>query len=657
MNYQPGDVLKDKYRIDERLGSGAMGEVYRAEHIKLHKEVAIKVMHVHVAENEEALARFKREAHAAAKLEHPHICAVTDFDTAEGGDFYLVMEYLHGETLKCRLQREGRLHPASALRIMDDLLSALECAHEYGIVHRDVKPDNIILKSRDGRTDYVKLIDFGIAHTDVTSLSQNIALTKTGQVYGTPQYLSPEQVLGEPVDRRADLYACGCTLFEMLMGNPPFGSRNYLVLLNSHLSLEPPPITVDIPCAVELNLVVQKLLKKDPAERFQSASEVRAILAEIREMLGTTKTSPETSALHRFLVSHDAFQTGGTKSAEMDVVPDTVPIPETPFLPVEPVPQQAPRRTGFVHYAVIGVLLVAIIAMAIAIVQFRRENAELEAALLRLEVRSAQAHMEPRKPVPTSFVIDDAMLKTITEAECRIAGDPEMSADEDMRRAAEECMLRHYSEAKAYFDRLKHRYSHNVHFLSMYLVDAYALGETDEVLSIIGHIFEIDSAAVCDPAVRNIIYALIEDDDVFDKLRMIFKVLKSPRVVNGLAWLILLTPCNQYRLRFERLLECYDSVSDDFDTKWLVKSVKVWRPFKTSGTCDDRQKFVDEFVIEGLNEYCNAPSLDPSQPQSRCSLCYDIWRTKAPAQADSAAPNTPPSDASPSDASPSDAAQ
>ena len=224
MTYKPGDILKDRYLINEKLGNGSMGEVYRAEHLTLHRQVAIKVMHVHVAENEKSLARFRREAREVAKLDHPHICQVLDFDMTEEGDFYIVMEYLQGETLRERIDQHGKIKTRSAFRIMHDLLGALEMAHRLGIVHRDVKPDNIMLKNREGRDDYVKLIDFGIAHSDNPD-DGNGSLTQTGQIYGTPQYLSPEQVMGEPVDERADLYSCGCILYEMLEGTPRLMQR------------------------------------------------------------------------------------------------------------------------------------------------------------------------------------------------------------------------------------------------------------------------------------------------------------------------------------------------------------------------------------------------------------------------------------------------
>ena len=187
MSYTPGDILKDKYVIKEVLGQGSMGEVYRAEHVTIHRQFAIKLMHVHIAEKADSLVRFRREASAAAQLEHPHICQVIDFDSTENGDFYLVMEFLKGETLRDRLKRNGTIEIRSIFHIMDDLLCALECAHASGIVHRDVKPENIALINQEERDDYVKLIDFGIAHAD-KPIDNDGTLTQAGQFYGTPQY-------------------------------------------------------------------------------------------------------------------------------------------------------------------------------------------------------------------------------------------------------------------------------------------------------------------------------------------------------------------------------------------------------------------------------------------------------------------------------------
>ena len=276
--YKPGDILKERYRIIEKIGDGAMGDVYRAEHVTLHREFAIKLMHLHLIEDPDALARFKREASAAAQLDNPHICQVTDFDTTEQGHFYIVMEYLHGETLDNRLERLKTLPLDSIFRIMHDLLDALECAHEHGIVHRDIKPANIMLKQRENRDDYVKLIDFGVAHSSNDEIN---GITKSGQVFGTPQYLSPEQVMGDPVDQRSDLYAIGCTLYEMIEGTPPFTAEKYIILLNQHLVLAPPHLTAQIEHAQELDAIIQKLLQKDPNHRFSSALELRETLDQV----------------------------------------------------------------------------------------------------------------------------------------------------------------------------------------------------------------------------------------------------------------------------------------------------------------------------------------------------------------------------------------
>ncbi len=653
MAYTPGFILNDKYQIIEKLGSGAMGEVYRAEHIKLHKEVAIKVMHVRIAENKEALKRFKREAYSAAKLEHPHICAVTDFDVTDDGDFYLVMEYLHGETLRTRIQREKSIPVMSALRIMDDLLSALECAHEYGIVHRDIKPDNIILNSRDDRTDYVKLIDFGIAHTEISSLSHNEALTKAGQVYGTPQYLSPEQALGEPVDLRSDLYSCGCTLFEMLVGEPPFSDQNYIVLLNKHVALEPPPLPSSIPCSVELNLVIQKLLKKDPSARFSTAHETRAILNEIRGLLVTSssQSAADANPLHNFLVNHDALRTAvDSGSDEAENVPtdmDSIDVSQVRKAarmnntePVIDVPQmyRHPHHKAIIAAAIVVGLV--IILMGIALISSLKKQNELDGIVQKLNehLESSEAMMNERmadlhKHDHLKYELSPDVLRNYIESECRIADDPQMNSDPELRAGAEECLLKNYEKAKEHFDKVKDKFADNLHFQFIYMTIVYQLGDTDETIKSVLHLFNSDSAAVCEPSVREIIYALYENHDAYEQLSTQLKVIDNPRIINGLAWLILLTPCNRYEVRFNNLLATYDARLEDGNRshiQWLADAVRVWRPFKASGSCDKRQKYVDDYVMNGLHDFCdsNDPVKLATQPKSRCTICYDVWKAR-----------------------------
>ncbi len=271
----------------------------------------------------------------------------------EEGDFYIVMEYLQGETLRERIDQHGKIKTRSAFRIMHDLLGALEMAHRFGIVHRDVKPDNIMLKKREGRDDYVKLIDFGIVHSDNPD-DGNGSLTQTGQIYGTPQYLSPEQVMGEPVDERADLYSCGCILYEMLEGTPPFDAENYIILLNQHLSLAPPHLSPKTEFAAELDDVIQRLLQKDPLERYASAKEVREILDSI--------VNPSVPSLNTRM-----SQLTSNKAASVIQLPASRAEIETSRQHHTAV-ASAPRSSiPTAMYVIMGLLIVAVIGMGAAI--------------------------------------------------------------------------------------------------------------------------------------------------------------------------------------------------------------------------------------------------------------------------------------------------
>ena len=283
MSYNSGDIVSGKYRIIDVIGGGAMGVVYRAQHEAMDIPVALKVLHGDYAESEEFRHRFKREARAAAMLKHPNICMVSDFSMTEDEKApYLVMELLEGETLKNRMTRLERFSAQNAVLIMRQLCSALYCAHQSKIVHRDVKPDNVFLIERDGSQNFVKLIDFGIAHLDKAEGDLK-TLTQSGQIYGTPQYLSPEQALGDQIDFRADLYACGVILYEMLVGEPPFEGKNYIEVLHKQISELPPHLPDDIPHSQELDTMIQRLLQKDPANRYESALEVIKLLDQLIE--------------------------------------------------------------------------------------------------------------------------------------------------------------------------------------------------------------------------------------------------------------------------------------------------------------------------------------------------------------------------------------
>ncbi|BCJ38803.1 serine/threonine protein kinase [Actinocatenispora thailandica] len=267
-------VLGSRYEVGELIGYGGMAEVHKGRDLRLGRDVAIKMLRTDLARDPTFQARFRREAQNAASLNHPAIVAVYDTGEEKGADGealpYIVMEFVSGRTLKEVLTAEGPLPPKSALEITADACSALEFSHRHGIIHRDIKPGNIMLTD----AGQVKVMDFGIARAVASTTT---TMTQTSAVIGTAQYLSPEQARGETVDARSDVYATGCVLFELLTGQPPFTGDSPVSVAYQHVREEPKPPSQrnpDVP--PDVDSVVLKALAKNPANRYQSAAEMRA---------------------------------------------------------------------------------------------------------------------------------------------------------------------------------------------------------------------------------------------------------------------------------------------------------------------------------------------------------------------------------------------
>jgi serine/threonine protein kinase len=273
-----GMILGGRYLIERLLGEGGMGAVYQAEHTHMRKRLAVKVLHPEMSRLPEVVARFEREAMAAAHIEHPNVAAATDFGKLDDGSFFLVLEFVEGKSLRDALAG-GRLELGRAIHITRQIASALARAHALGIVHRDLKPENVMLVAREGDENVVKVLDFGIAKVPVGELggdhrTPGQALTQLGMVYGTPEYMAPEQALGQPVDARADLYALGVMLFEMLTAVRPFEHDSKVTLLGMHVTA-PIPRLADKAAGVtfppEIESVVGKLLAKEAGARYADA--------------------------------------------------------------------------------------------------------------------------------------------------------------------------------------------------------------------------------------------------------------------------------------------------------------------------------------------------------------------------------------------------
>jgi serine/threonine protein kinase len=276
-----GTLLGGRYYVEKLIGEGGMGAVYQAEHTHMRKRLALKVLHPEMGRLPEVVTRFEREAMAAAHIDHPNVAAATDFGKLDDGSFFLVLEYVEGKSLREAID-QGRLELGRALHVTRQISSALARAHALGIVHRDLKPENIMLVHREGDTNFVKVLDFGIAKVPVGELvgqhqSQGQALTQLGMVYGTPEYMAPEQALGQQVDARADLYALGVMTFEMVTGARPYDHASKVTLLGMHVTAPIPHMPQRAPEAnvpPEIDVLVTRLLAKDAAARFADAREL-----------------------------------------------------------------------------------------------------------------------------------------------------------------------------------------------------------------------------------------------------------------------------------------------------------------------------------------------------------------------------------------------
>lgn len=284
-----GTLVQGRYRILERMGAGGMGVVYRGERTELGRAVAVKFLHGWVAEDPNTQKRFRIEAQAMSQLSHPCCVSIIDFGV-EGGAPFMVMDFVTGRTLRSRVHEGGALPVKQALSILRQVLAGLAHAHERGIVHRDIKPDNIILTEAVGLGEQVRILDFGLARLRDTAPG----LTQ-GMPVGTPNYMAPEQIRGEEVDARTDLYSAGVMLFELLTGQKPFNSERSAAVMLMHQESPPPSLSSVRPGAAfspEMERLVSRALAKKPEDRFQSAADFASALEALPEVAATPASSP-----------------------------------------------------------------------------------------------------------------------------------------------------------------------------------------------------------------------------------------------------------------------------------------------------------------------------------------------------------------------------
>ncbi len=353
-----GTVVADRYHILKKLGEGGMGQVYLAEHVKMGRKSALKVMNPGMNQDADAIARFNREASNASRLNHPNICAIYDFGETPDGLIYLAMEFIEGQSLTALVESCGALPAARGAAIIHQSADALQVAHDAGIVHRDLKPDNIMIaKNRDG-SDLAKVVDFGIAKAHSSDAQK---VTKTGMVVGTPEYMSPEQLSGDKLDGRSDIYSLGLVAFNCLTGKLPFPAETAQEAMIARLIELPKTLAEmkpDVAWTDEVQRVMSKALERDAAERYQSAAQFgRELWAACESMPSSQAAAAGTQVLSA--PASTAANVPKTRVATPSEGGKTVAAPAAPVTAGSAPVAAKKSNMGMIAAAVIGITVLA----------------------------------------------------------------------------------------------------------------------------------------------------------------------------------------------------------------------------------------------------------------------------------------------------------
>jgi eukaryotic-like serine/threonine-protein kinase len=402
-----GKTIEGKYIVERLLGEGGMGFVYRARHKIIDKRVALKILKTDASREKEMAERFVQEAKSASSIGHPHIVDITDFGSMPDGAAFFVMEYLDGSSLSALLEehKDRGVPVPRVIHLAKQLAQGLGAAHAAGVVHRDLKPDNVMLVTRGSDKDFVKILDFGIAKAVGETTSR---ITKAGTVFGTPHYMSPEQAAGTPVDQRTDIYSLGVILYEMASGRVPFDADNFMGILTQHmyrapvsmLALVPPPDGVP----PGLDAIVRKCLSKKPEQRYASMEELVGDLTRLEKGDVPNAVPDLMSRSGSYNVPQDYYR--GRSSAMPEPLPAT--------------PRGVPRRTRWPLVLVIGGVIGAAAAAVAVVVVTSRGSARARPEPIVLSAVAPPATTSEPAPLPTPA----ATIELDSPRQVAIATDP-----------------------------------------------------------------------------------------------------------------------------------------------------------------------------------------------------------------------------------------
>ncbi|MBX3182766.1 MAG: serine/threonine protein kinase [Polyangiaceae bacterium] len=355
------EILGGQFKVLQRIGTGGMGSVYKASQPEMNRMVAIKILHPKLAGRKDLTSRFRREARAMSQLTHPNTVKVFMYGELEDdGSLYIVMEYLEGKNLNQTVRRGGPMSAERAIPILIQVCGALQEAHDMGIVHRDLKPENIFICNQGGLKEFPKVLDFGLAKvTERQMRPGSLILTQEGMVFGTPEFMSPEQAQGQTLDARSDIYSLAVILYEALTGKLPFSAKTPMEYIQKHVTTPPIPLSDRVPgltFAPGLGAALEKALAKKPADRFQTAQEFAEALAAFGQGVPSGSVPPLASS--------------GAQSMAPHSVPGGVPLGSQPMASPQPLgaAQQAPALVkGGVSRGLLIAVAVGCVAVGVVI--------------------------------------------------------------------------------------------------------------------------------------------------------------------------------------------------------------------------------------------------------------------------------------------------
>ncbi|HEU0036890.1 MAG TPA: serine/threonine-protein kinase [Kofleriaceae bacterium] len=444
-----GLVLDGRYRLDALLGEGGMGAVFRATHLAMDRKVAIKLLKPHLSNNEVSLQRFAREARSTMKVDSPHAVKVLDYGVTPLRDYYMVLEYLDGRTVQRELDVDGVFAPRRVVHIARQALHALGAAHATGLVHRDIKPENILLMRVGADPDYTKVLDFGVAKLmegAARSDQSQLALTQAGTVFGTPEFMSPEQACGHPIDGRSDLYSLGGTMFAMLTGCALFDGANAIEWLTHHVRTPPPHLVDGRPELVaypELDELIQRCLAKQRDRRPRSAEELDELLGKLEPTLSRPPgAAPSPSSKVRVFSTSTFFE---------PLPRDTVDPGET-LLALSPTRTSAetarasstggtPRTRRGLWLGIVALAVLGMISIAVGVVLTKRPRSQATASIDASISTSGSAADAPLLDAAPDAATDapavDAAVATVDAGAAPRPGGKNTAALEHLRNAEE----------------------------------------------------------------------------------------------------------------------------------------------------------------------------------------------------------------------------